>query len=539
MSAAVMETESRDESKTVVVSGVPGVLTVSRMVDKLTIHFQSRRRSHGGDVEVVTYPTNMEGVAYVTFDKASDAENVVRKEQHIMTDNEFSEDYLLTVFPLSGDVFLYVSSAKVDLSVFGSDQASLIRSLRSAHRSLRFQPLPHPRKATIEGPFAAVEALREDLVRRAGQLNATVSAPTAAAGLRASPLNPRVISHHKFVSSVSCSGSKAKRGPADSNSLSTPLQSTGEATQVQSLRSNTETQNTSSRQKVSTTVRSFAVTDSVEGERLGARSMLKSPTEYRTKTSPRQVLGEEINAGIRSSLSGLDLFPAEEISANHPGVDDISQKHKTREENHLSSRHNNSRDYLKDSDQSSSAVATDRLQTRLKNVSPSSESSAEDSEVLSAICPNDPEDTSIWVDSHTYRYIEQFDRKELDRCLRGLKVRVVCTEGTDLMRIVLTEKQTSEPASTIPQAVKDVEALVEGWMLILRVHQIPYDEEKHPHKQKLLQMCKDVNALFNFLFDFPVLYMIEDSCIKVVGTSQSSYIFYKRVEHRLNSKTYL
>uniref|UniRef100_A0A3B4U7U8 RNA binding motif protein 43 n=1 Tax=Seriola dumerili TaxID=41447 RepID=A0A3B4U7U8_SERDU len=188
MSATVMETESRDESKTVVVSGVPGVLTVSRMVDKLTIHFQSRRRSHGGDVEVVTYPTNMEGVAYVTFDKASDAENVVRKE---------------CAFVLQ--VFLYVSSAKVDLSVFGSDQASLIRSLRSAHRSLRFQPLPHRRKATIEGPFAAIEALREDLIRRASQLNATVSAPTATAGLRESPLNPRVISHHKFVSSVSCS----------------------------------------------------------------------------------------------------------------------------------------------------------------------------------------------------------------------------------------------------------------------------------------------------------------------------------------------
>ncbi|XP_022602286.1 RNA-binding protein 43 isoform X2 [Seriola dumerili] len=461
-----------------------------------------------------------------------------------MTDNEFSEDYLLTVFPLSGDVFLYVSSAKVDLSVFGSDQASLIRSLRSAHRSLRFQPLPHRRKATIEGPFAAIEALREDLIRRASQLNATVSAPTATAGLRESPLNPRVISHHKFVSSVSCSGSKAKRGPADSNSLSTPLQSTGEATQVQSLRSNTETQNTSSRQKVSSTVRSFAVTDSVEGERLRARSMLKSPTEYRTKTSPRQVLGEEINAGIRSSLSGLDLFPAEEISANHPGVDDISQKHtrpnrisatETREENHLSSRHNNRRDYLKDSDQSSSAVTTDRLQTRLKNVLSSSESSTEDSEVLSAICPKDPEDTSIWVDSHTYRYIEQFDRKELDRCLRGLKVCGVCTEGTDLMRIVLTEKQTSEATSTTQQAVKDVEALVEGWMSILRVHQIPYDEEKHPRKQKLLQMCNDVNALF----DLPVLYMIEDSCIKVVGPSESSYIFYKRVEHRLNSKTYL
>lgn len=70
VSAAEMETDSLDMSRTVVVSGVPGVLPVSRMIDKLTIHFQSYRRSHGGDVEVVKYPTNMAGVAFVTFDQA-------------------------------------------------------------------------------------------------------------------------------------------------------------------------------------------------------------------------------------------------------------------------------------------------------------------------------------------------------------------------------------------------------------------------------------------------------------------------------------
>lgn len=69
MSAAVMETNYRKGNRTVVVSGVPDVLPVSRMIDKLTIHFQSYRRSHGGDVEVVKYPTNMDGVAFVTFDK--------------------------------------------------------------------------------------------------------------------------------------------------------------------------------------------------------------------------------------------------------------------------------------------------------------------------------------------------------------------------------------------------------------------------------------------------------------------------------------
>uniref|UniRef100_A0A096MHV4 RRM domain-containing protein n=1 Tax=Poecilia formosa TaxID=48698 RepID=A0A096MHV4_POEFO len=165
-----MATVMADSRRTVVVSGVPAVLEFSRMVDKLIIHFQSRRRSHGGDVEVVKYPTDMGGVAFVTFDKAEDAKRVLRKEQQIMMDEEFTQDYVLTVFPFSTDVFLYVAGATVDLSVFGSDQASLIKSLQSAHRSIRFQASPQQRKASIEGPFSAVSALKEDLIRRASHL---------------------------------------------------------------------------------------------------------------------------------------------------------------------------------------------------------------------------------------------------------------------------------------------------------------------------------------------------------------------------------
>ena len=67
---SMMEAESVDSRRTVVVSGVPGALPVARMIDKLTIHFQRRGRSDGGDVEVVTYPTDMDGVAFVTFDRA-------------------------------------------------------------------------------------------------------------------------------------------------------------------------------------------------------------------------------------------------------------------------------------------------------------------------------------------------------------------------------------------------------------------------------------------------------------------------------------
>lgn len=66
-----METSDYDKKRTVVVSGVPVVLPASRMVDKLTIHFQNRRRSRGGDVERVQYPTNIDGVAFVIFDLAA------------------------------------------------------------------------------------------------------------------------------------------------------------------------------------------------------------------------------------------------------------------------------------------------------------------------------------------------------------------------------------------------------------------------------------------------------------------------------------
>lgn len=72
MATARMEVGSWEE-RTVVASGVPDVpvLLPSTIRDKLTIHFQTRRRSNGGDVQEVRYPTDMDGVAFVTFDDAA------------------------------------------------------------------------------------------------------------------------------------------------------------------------------------------------------------------------------------------------------------------------------------------------------------------------------------------------------------------------------------------------------------------------------------------------------------------------------------
>lgn len=40
----------------------------------------------------------------------ADAEKVVRKEQQVMADSEFPEDYLLTVFPFTKDVSTAIGS---------------------------------------------------------------------------------------------------------------------------------------------------------------------------------------------------------------------------------------------------------------------------------------------------------------------------------------------------------------------------------------------------------------------------------------------
>ncbi|XP_074520860.1 uncharacterized protein LOC141786057 isoform X2 [Halichoeres trimaculatus] len=354
-----------------------------------------------------------------------------------MSDEEFSADYLLTVFPFSMDVFLYVSSALVDLSVFGSDQTSLIRSLQSAHRSLRFRPLPQQRKATIQGPFAAVQTLRHDLIRRAAQLKPTDSAQTS----QESPLNPRVISHPEFVDSVSCSRSKAK--PAPVNGLSTGLQTTGEATRVQSRLLNAKTVNASRRLRVQErgfAEGGFSDTGRDEEEEESSQSRAGMQTELRDPGQFKE-----------GKHTGRCLQDAAEISAN--------------------------------GNQSSSAASSRLHQTTRKDVS------------NSADVENPPEETCTWVDLNTYRYIRKFAKKELSDCLRGLHASFKRVQESDLVRVVLTE--TSEATSGIQQALEGLQCLMESWMTTLRVHEIEFDEKEGVGKEEVTQICRDVNLLFD------------------------------------------
>ncbi|XP_068575525.1 uncharacterized protein [Cebidichthys violaceus] len=442
-----------------------------------------------------------------------------------MTDDEFPNDFLLTVFPFTRDVYLYVSGATVDLSVFGGDPSTLIQSLRSAHRSLRFRPSPQQTEATVEGPFSAVQALRQDVILRAGRLKSVkVSARAAAVKPRESPLNPRAMARREVVGSVNCGGSEAKPGPGgSSHCLST--QATGEAAEVQSPLSKGKTRTASLRPKVShesLAAGSFYNTHGNGEEEPRDRSRREMPAEYGTE------LSKVLNAGLTSSLSGLDLHRAEEISATQPAADGTSEKRTRpdrilapgiRGENPTGSFYSRT-DYLKDPDQSSSAF-TAKI-PRTKDASTSSKSHAEDAEEPSA-----EGDACVWVDSYTFRYIEKFEKRELDRCLRILDARVV-REGADLTRVSWTERKTSKVVSRIREASEDLNWLAELWQQMLRVHRIDLDEDEQPDRHKLIQICDDANALYH-----NVLYLLEDSCIKVIGPSGSGHLFLRCVEDRV------
>ncbi|XP_071764549.2 uncharacterized protein LOC139918911 [Centroberyx gerrardi] len=530
MFAAIMETDAPVKTRMVVVSGVPEVLSSSRMIDKLTIHFQSSR-SHGGDVEHIRYPTNLKGVAFVTFEEAKDAERVVQKDLQIMKDKEFPEDYHLTVFPFTPDVFFYVTSATVDLSVFSDDQESLLQSLRSAHRSVRFQVLPQETRATVEGPFTAIQALREDLISRASTHRTPASAQTA----------ETVISHHECVGPPSCNDAETYQEPMGSVSLSKSLQSTHDATKD----SNAKNPNSPIRQKphpeISVT-NSFCYTDSNAEEERSAQSSLDMPgpshvipldvirssqsnTEYRPEQANagiEEVL--EMNALIRSFLSRTDQLTAEEKSAKQTGVESISGNQtrldsisatQTRGDSILGYYYT-SVDYMNRSDQTSP-----------KNESASSETDSRDMEGLYAASTEDLEDECIWVDSNTFRYIERFDTTEFNRCLREHDVSLRYDEGADLTRISLTGRQRTTP-SEVQQASAHLKSLFDYWQSTLRVHSIDLESNVSPEKQRLTQICDDTDALLR-----DVLYTVEDSRVKVVGPSTSSHLFCKWVKEEI------
>ncbi|RVE75355.1 hypothetical protein OJAV_G00015790 [Oryzias javanicus] len=405
-----------DARRTVVVSGVPALLSPDRMADKLTIHFQSRRRSAGGDVAGVTYPTDMQGVAFVTFDRAEDAANVVKEEQQVMIDEEFPADCALTVFPFSSDVFLYVNSAKVDLSVF-DNPASLVESLRSAYRSIRFQYSPHQSKVTIEGPFSAVRTLREDLTARATHLK-----PSA----------------------------QSANSPKVSLKLKAPNETLGAGGR----------------------------------EQLTAQRRLEMSTNCRTDgSSPRrrEVVGAEAFTRTASPFVEQEMSVKPKKLSRIPSAD--------------------SKDHSK---VSSFPASSERGRSPMRGQRGTRGQFSND---------------DIWVDEYTLMYIEKFHKEHL----KGLDVSVERMEGSDLMRISLRDQESSRK-----DAIENLKFLITSDQAKLRVHTISLDKDQLRFKMGLTKICDDVALQFK-----DVLYILEDSCIKVIGPSASAIQFCWRLEDQI------
>lgn len=351
-------------------------------------------------------------------------------------------------------VFLYVSSATLDLSVFGSDQTSLIESLRSTHRSVRFRSFPEQRKAFVEGPLSAVKTLREDLVSRAKLLRP--SAQTAAVKLKDTSYDPSGAPYPGVVGSEGSSGAKAVQKPSSSGSL----------------------------QQITVEVKDL-------NPRTKAFSTQNVSDESSARERFRHVTGEESNAGI-GSLSRLERNSVKEKSARQPRSGGSSEKRNRSERN---------------SNLGSSATNADVSESRGATAGNSEGSSPED----------------VLVDSYTFKYIEKFHKKELDIRLRDVGT-IASDEVGGLLRISLMENKSSKMGSRHLRTASDkLKSLLEFWNKTLRVHKISY--KKPLTEERLTSICDRANCLYE-----DVLWVFEDSHVKVIGPSASSYQFYNKVE---------
>ncbi|XP_063017415.1 RNA-binding protein 43 [Melospiza melodia melodia] len=158
-------------TRTVVIAGVPaGLLEDELLADILTIHFQ-RSRNNGGDVEQVTYPTRKAGVAYVTFEDAGVVERVLKKDQHLLQDKRLPGPFPLTVTRYCHQAFLRVTST-LSMAVFRDHLVleDLVEEMKQQSPALSFGPLQRDGHIAVQGPFPALQVLRDFLLLKAKSL---------------------------------------------------------------------------------------------------------------------------------------------------------------------------------------------------------------------------------------------------------------------------------------------------------------------------------------------------------------------------------
>ncbi|XP_072882394.1 RNA-binding protein 43-like [Hemitrygon akajei] len=154
---------------TIAVTGFPDdKFSDSVMIDKLTIHFL-RPRNGGGEVENVVYPTDVPGVAYVTFEKKEVMDSVLGHDQ-VFEDKQLQKKYPLKIAQKSLDVFSTVS-VDVDSSMFenSSEVKNVFREFENNNGNLQFSRR-HDGKIRVTGSFSALKEFRKELHKTIGEL---------------------------------------------------------------------------------------------------------------------------------------------------------------------------------------------------------------------------------------------------------------------------------------------------------------------------------------------------------------------------------
>eukprot|EP00063_Salmo_salar_P065970 XP_014040805.1 PREDICTED: probable GPI-anchored adhesin-like protein PGA55 [Salmo salar] len=520
------------------------------MADKLVIHFQSSR-SHGGDVENIKYPTSFKGVAFVTFENTRDAEMVIRKKQ-IMCDKEFPQDYPITVYKFTQDVLFY-ANAKVDLSIFGDEeqQESVIQSLQPAHRSVRICLLPSQEgKASVEGPFSAVRALREDLLQRA-----TTSSSSHPGEKHRAPLSSGYsltsVAAGNGVSQVSSSHAWEKhRAPSSSGYSLTSVAAGNGVSQVSSSHAWEKHRAPSSSGYSLTSVAAGNGVSQVSSSHAWEKH--RSPSSYDHSLS--SVVAETRSSRVRSGdgaevdfrVSGYTWEKkngAAPSSADHSLSSSVAGGSGASTINESLEKHR--RAAPSSSDHSRSSVASGSGESKVvssshtleKYIAPSSHDQSLSSPVaagtskVSSGGDVDVEEESTWVDTNIFLYIQRFSKDQFDQCLRNHGVSAVLDDNdvADLTLISLRGGRNSKGLSEVQLTMSELTDLVAVWQSTLRIHTIDYRRQDVLERRRLLQICAELNNLYE-----DVLYVQKEFSVQVIGPSMSSHLFSECVKDRMD-----
>ena len=143
----------------------------------------------------------------------------------------------------------------------------------------------------------------------------------------------------------------------------------------------------------------------------------------------------------------------------------------------------------------------------------------------------DMEEESTWVDTNLFLYIQRFSKDQFDQCFRNHGVSAVFGDNdvADLTLISLRGGRDSKGLSEVQLTISELTDLVAVWQSTLRIHTIDYRRQDLRERQRLLQICAEVNTLYE-----DVLYVQKELGVRVIGPSISSHLFTEWVKDRMD-----